>query len=208
VASGSDEAVRAVRASVPPATPFVAHAHKLSLAAVGPAIDLGSAARRVALDAVLWDGRGCLSPGWVLVVDGPRGRASGLAEHLADELDRCATLLPQGPLLAGEHARLHERRAGAAIRPDVLLHTPGDATAWTVVVEPGPGRPEPGSLRFVPIVPVSGLDEIARFSARPRPHPPQSDTPASGWTAGRSSARSPAVAARGSVRSAACSCLR
>jgi hypothetical protein len=157
VASGSDEAVRAVRAAVPPATPFVAHAHKLSLAAVGPAIDLGSAARRVALDAALWDGRGCLSPAWVLVVDGPRGRAAGLAEH-------------QGSLLPGEHARLHERRAAAAIRAGALLHTPGDATAWTVVVEPGPGRPEPGALRFVPIVPVSGLDEIARFCAQLRPH--------------------------------------
>jgi hypothetical protein len=170
VASGSDEAVCAVRAAVPPATPFVAHAHKLSVAAVGPAIDLDSAARRLALDAALWDGRGCLSPAWVLAVDGTRGRAAGLAERLADELDRCATSLPQGPLLPAEHARLREQRASAAIRPGTLLHTPGDTTAWTVVVEPGPGRPEPGALRFVPIVPVSGLDEIARFCAQLKPH--------------------------------------
>lgn len=170
VAAGSDESVRAVRAAVPPATPFVGHAHKLSLAAIGPAIDLDSAARSAALDAALWDGRGCLSPAWMLVVDGTRGRAAAFAERLADELDRFATLLPQGPLLPAEHARLRERRAGAAVRPEVRLHTPGDTTAWTVVVDPGPGRPEPGALRFVPVVPVSGAEEVARFCAQLAPH--------------------------------------
>jgi len=170
VATGSDETVRALRAAVPPMTPFVAHPHKLSLAAIGPAIDLGSAARRVALDAALWDGRGCLSPAWVLVIDGTRGRAAGLAEHLADELDRLATLLPQGPLLPAEHSRLRERRAAAAMRSDARLHTPGDTTEWTVVVDPGPGRPEPGALRFVPVIPVSDVASIARFCARLAPH--------------------------------------
>jgi hypothetical protein len=171
VAAGSDEAVRAVRAQVPPATPFVAHAHKLSVAAVGPAIDVDSAAQRTALDAALWDGRGCLSPAWVLAADAPRGRAAAFAERLADALDRLATLLPQGPLLAGEHARLREQRASAAVRPGVLLHTPGDATtAWTVVLEPGPERPAPGALRFVPVVPVDGVAGVARFCGGLRPH--------------------------------------
>jgi len=175
VASGSDEAVRAVRNRVPPATPFVAHAHKLSIAAIGPAIDVESAARRAAFDAVLWDGRGCLSPAWVLAVGGasqrgPRSRAAALAECIADELDRYAGLLPQGPLLPAEHARLREQRAAAAVRPGVLLHTPGDATAWTVVLDPGPGRPAPGALRHVPVVPVDGVEAIARFCAELRPH--------------------------------------
>jgi hypothetical protein len=175
VAAGSDETVRALRERVPPATPFVAHAHKLSVAAIGPAIDVESAARRAAFDAVLWDGRGCLSPAWVLAAAGPsqrgpRGRAAALAECIADELDRFSSLLPQGPLLPFEHARLREQRAAAAVRPGVLLHTPGDATAWTVVLDPGPGRPAPGALRHVPVVAVDGVEAVARFCAELRPH--------------------------------------
>jgi hypothetical protein len=170
VAAGSDAAVRAVRDAVPPATPFVAHAHKLSLAAVGHAIQLEAAAQRAARDAALWDGRGCLSPAWVLAVDAPRGRAAAFAEQLADALDRQASLLPSGTLLPAEHALLHERRAAAAVRPGVLLHTPGDATAWTVVLDPGPQRPAPGALRFVPVVPVDGVEGVARFCTGLRPH--------------------------------------
>jgi hypothetical protein len=140
------------------------------VAAIGPAIDIESAAQRAALDASLWDGRGCLSPAWVLAAGGPLERAALLAERLADALDRHATLLPQGPLLAGEHARLREQRAAAAVRPGVLLHTPGDGTAWTVVLEPGPERPAPGALRFVPVVPVDGVEGVVRFCAALRPH--------------------------------------
>jgi hypothetical protein len=170
VALGSDEAVCAVRAAVPPATPFVAHAHKLSVAAVGPAQSVESAAQRAAFDAALWDGRGCLSPAWVLAADAPRGRAAALAERLADALDQLASRLPQGALLPAEHAQLRELRAAAAVRPGVMLHTPGDATAWTVVLEPGPERPPPGTLRFVPVVPVDGIEGVIRFCAQLRPH--------------------------------------
>lgn len=124
----------------------------------------------MALDLALYDGRGCLSPSWVLVEDVPRGRAAAAARALATELDRLSEALPRGRADAAEESRIHEIRALAAMRDGVELHVPGKHTAWSVILEPQGVRPDPGMLRTVPVVPLSGGDELVKWCAGLAPH--------------------------------------
>lgn len=162
VAHGSDATIAAIRVRVG-ARPFLGYGHKLSLAAVGPAVEPLVAARRLALDAALWDGRGCLSPSWALCVDSPRGRAAELARALASALEELEEELPRGRLDTAEAAELVELRARAAVREGTRLEMAAGASTWTVALESGDVRPPPGIFRFVSIVPVPDLESLGGF---------------------------------------------
>jgi hypothetical protein len=102
VASGHDATLAALAPRM--RAPFVAHGTRTSVAAVGrdaPA----EAAERLALDAALYDQRGCLSPREVWV----EGDTDGFAARLAAALRALATDLPPGP--AGLAERAAERIA-------------------------------------------------------------------------------------------------
>ena len=170
VAHGSDETIAAIRARVPPQRVFVGHGHKLSLAAVGPDVEIETAAPAVAIDIALYDGRGCLSPAYVGVVDRPPGRAAAFGRALAAELEQLAGELPRGPLHASEEAALREVRARAAVREGVRLELPAGGTEWTLILEPAGSRPAPGWLRCVPLVPVSDAAELRDWCGRLAPH--------------------------------------
>ena len=165
VAHGSDATIAAIRARVGTARPFLGYGHKLSLAAVGPAVEPLIAARRLALDAALWDGRGCLSPSWAVAVDSPRGRAAELARALASALEELEEELPRGRLDAAEAAELVELRARAAVREGTRLEMAAGASTWTVALESGDVRPPPGIFRFVSVVPVPDLESLGGFCA-------------------------------------------
>ena len=196
MASGSDASVRAVREQVPPATPFVAYAHKLSLAAIGPGAEPGAAARRVALDVALWDGRGCLSPAWVLVRDSGGAEAAAFAERLASRLEELADALPRGTLDAAEHLRLREWRAVAAARGDAVLH-PGDRSPeWGVSLTPAGELPPAGALRFARVVPFEGCEDLVALCRKLSPH--LSSIGYAGWPAGLDEPRAALEAGGGS----------
>ncbi len=131
VAHGSDATIALLRARVGPGRPFIGYGHKLSLAAIGPAIEPLVAARRLALDVALWDGRGCLSPAWALVSDSPRGRAAELAHALAVALEEIDETLPRGALEAAESADLLELRARAAVREGTRLELAAATGDWS-----------------------------------------------------------------------------
>lgn len=170
VAHGSDETIAAIRARVGPARPFLGYGHKVSLAAIGAAVDPGLAAQRLARDVALWDGRGCLSPAWALVRDSPRGRAAELARALAAALEEIEDELPRGRLDAAEAAELLELRARAAVREGTRLEMAAGASIWTVALEAGDQRPPPGMFRFLSIVPYTDDAALARFCAGLAPH--------------------------------------
>ena len=170
VAHGADETIAAIRARVPPQRVFVGHGHKLSLAAVGPAVEIDSAAQAVAIDIALYDGRGCLSPAYVGVVDRPAGRAAAFSRALANELEQLASKLPRGPLLTSEEVALREMRARAAVREGVRLELPEHGSEWTVILEPAGSRPAPGWLRCLPVVPLSDACELEDWCGRLAPH--------------------------------------
>ena len=69
----------------------------------------------MALDAALYDGRGCLSPARVLVAGGDSGRARDFASALAGALADLEQTLPPGVLQAAEALALRELRARVAM---------------------------------------------------------------------------------------------
>ena len=209
VAHGSDATIAAIRARVGPHRPFLGYGHKLSLAAVGPAVDPLIAARKLALDVALWDGRGCLSPSWVLALDAPRGRAAEVARAFAAALEEIEEDLPRGALDAGEAADLLELRARAAVREGTRLEMAAGASTWTVALESGEVRPPPGIFRFLSVVPCT-----RRRGARRVPRPARAAallrrSRGLRLRAHRGSRCWPRRRARrGCVRSGACSCRR
>lgn len=89
--------------------------HRVSAAIVprgGMAIP--EAARRLAVDVVLWDQEGCLSP-HVALVEGS-DRAASLAEAVASELDRLAGALPRGPMDVPRKAAIRRALSQAETR--------------------------------------------------------------------------------------------
>jgi len=170
VAHGSDSTIATLRARVGAARPFVGYGHKLSVAALGPAIEPLVAARRLALDVGLWDGRGCLSPAWALVVDSPRGRAAELARSLASAFEELEDELPRGSLDPAEASDLVELRARAAVREGTRLEMAAGASTWTVALEASEVRPPPGTFRFLSIVPVPDVESLGAFLAPLGPH--------------------------------------
>lgn len=162
VAYGSDETIAELRARARGRL-FVGYGHKLSAAAIGPGADLAAAAARVALDACLWDGRGCLSPAWIWV-DGA-ARAAEFADALAAELERASRVLPRGSLSDSEQVALRERRASEALACERALLS--DATTeWGVFL----GGRSPGSLRNLPVIAIDGADDLAARCAALVPH--------------------------------------
>ncbi len=170
VAYGRDETLESVRSRVPAARIFVGYGHRISVAAVGREADLVSAAEQVAHDVSLYDGRGCLSPAYVLVDDAPRGRARALAEALAEALEYLRGKLPRGRLQPGEEAALHELRATHAMSEATRVWLSRDGTDWGVLLGLESIRPPPGLLRNVPVVPVTGSQGLARWCAGLAPH--------------------------------------
>jgi len=170
VAHGSDETIAVIRARVPAQRIFVGHGHKLSLAVIGREVELDAAAQAAALDIALYDGRGCLSPAYLLVLDQPRGRATLFARALARALARLASELPRGHLTQSEQLALRELRARAALRAGVELEMSAQGTDWTVILEAAGSRPPPGLLRCVPVIPLADASELERWCGELAPH--------------------------------------
>ncbi|HXV36750.1 MAG TPA: acyl-CoA reductase, partial [Myxococcota bacterium] len=100
-ATGSDEAIAALRARAGPARHFVADGHRFSVAAVAPPdgaqlrVEL---AQRLAVDVALWDQLGCLSPIEVFAVDRDASFAIALGEALAGALAHAEKIWPRGSI--------------------------------------------------------------------------------------------------------------
>lgn len=164
ISYGSDESVAAVRKLAGDASTFVGYGHKVSLAWIDADADLAAAARELAVDLALWDGRGCLSPGWALVQDDGAGdRLRAFADELERAMARIEWEFPRGSLLGEEELAVREFRARVAARGEAELRMPPDSTAWTIALQPADTECPPGSLRTIPLVPVADLDAAVRW---------------------------------------------
>jgi len=143
-ATGSDEALAAIRARLPVKTRFLGYGHRVSFGFVAHEVLSGSYARqivsRAADDVVAWNQLGCLSPHVIYVQTGGEVSPEKFAELLADELERREQTEPRGDLPA-EHAAAIASRRGiyevrAAHSPETTQHwCSRNSTAWTVVYE-------------------------------------------------------------------------
>jgi hypothetical protein len=135
-AYGRDETMAALRSSLAPGVLFWPHGAGVGVAAIGAGAGR-AAAWRLALDAVAFDQRGCLSPR-VALFEGDEGAGLAFAGELARALGALAGRVPPGEVGAGE---LASRRAYA------------DAMAVAGEVYEGPGHlvgfdPAPRALAF------------------------------------------------------------
>lgn len=173
VATGGDATIGSLAARVVPPRRFVGHAHRTSVAVVGPEALSGEAlvetARDLALDVALWDQLGCLSPVSVYTIGEPG--ADAMAEALSESLARISVRLPRGRVSKAAEAAIAQARSEAEMRAAagsrVSLHAGDDHT----VVREADARPRPMPLhRFVRVVPVAGAGDLPSALSPFGPH--------------------------------------
>jgi hypothetical protein len=167
-ATGSDEALAAIRSRLPMHTRFLGYGQRVSFGFVAREVLAGSHLRRVAArvadDVVAWNQLGCLSPHVIYVQSRGEILPEKFAELLADELEQREQTEPRGEL-AAEHAAAIVSRRGfyevrAAHSPDTQMWHSKNSTAWTVVFE-ADARFQMSCLnRFVYVKGVKDLPEL------------------------------------------------
>ena len=167
-ATGSDEALAAIRHHVPARTRFLDYGHRLSFGYVaGDALSSFQARKtvaRAAADIVAWNQLGCLSPHVIYVEHGGAVAAEQFAEMLAEELAKREEAEPRGEVTTETSATIASRRAFYEVRaahsPDTRFWRSENSTAWTVVYE-ADARFQPSCLnRFIYVKGASDLKTV------------------------------------------------
>jgi hypothetical protein len=170
-ATGSDEALAAIRARLPAKTRFLGYGHRVSFGFVDSAVLYGSNTRQIishaADDVVAWNQLGCLSPHVIYVESGGKVLPDQFAELLADELERREQTEPRGELAVEHAAVIASRRAFYQVRAaaraegaETLMWHSRNSTAWTVVYETDPRFQLSCLNRFVYVKGVKDLQEM------------------------------------------------
>lgn len=167
VVMGSDATVEAVRAVVGPETRLLGFGHRFSMAWVGgghPAPDplvpdgFDDPWGRVAADAALHDGRGCLSP--VVVCTSLPGREA--IEGLCEAMERAERRWPAAPPSDAEAAAIRARGALAQVTGRAV-----QGEGWAVhALPPSLARPTamPRALALIRVPsPADAVDALAPF---------------------------------------------
>ena len=166
-ATGSDEALAAIRQRLPARVRFLGYGHRVSFAFVARAMlsdaNARKTAERAAADVAAWNQLGCLSPHVVYVEKAGGVPPERFAEMLAEELARREETEPRGQLPAETAAAIASRRSlyevRAAHSPDTLHWCSKDSTAWTVVYEADPRFQLSCLNRFIYVKGVGSLAE-------------------------------------------------
>jgi hypothetical protein len=145
-ATGSDEALAAIRHRLPATVRFVGYGHRVSFGYVASgalsAFGAKKVAARAAADVVAWNQLGCLSPHVIYVEHGGGVAAEHFAEMLAEDLAQREETEPRGELPVETAATIASRRAFYEVRaahsPDTRYWRSENSTAWTVVYESDP----------------------------------------------------------------------
>jgi hypothetical protein len=177
-ATGSDDAVAAIREQVPVSRRFVGYGHKVSFAyltaeALSPE-QLDSLVKDVATDVCAWNQLGCLSPQVVYVEGGGQVTAEIFAGRLAAALADAEDLRPRGRIPKADAASIRSRRSFYEVRAanlaDTRLWHSKDSTAWTVICDADP-RFQPSCLnRFVHVKGVGNLEAVLQGADMVRRH--------------------------------------
>jgi Acyl-CoA reductase (LuxC) len=166
-ATGSDEAVKAIRATTTrfgsDAARFIGYGHRVSVGMIGREAldDLTRVTRNAALDVAMYDQLGCLSPHVYYVETGGSHFPRQFAKSLGQELARLEVHLPRGPIDTSTSARLHQMRSVAEIRQsdgeDVIVFGSDTGTLWTVIYEADPTFVLSPLYRTVRVKPIDDL---------------------------------------------------
>ncbi len=180
IATGSDEAVSAVRLAAadhqPASARFIGYGHRISLGLIGREAldDIKSIARNAALDVVMYDQQGCLSPHLFYVETGGAHFPRQFAKALGLELARLEKELPRGPVDTPTAARLHQIRSVAEIKQadgeEVIVFGSETGTLWTVIYETDPAFVLSPLYRTVRVKPINDLLQIIPLLEYWRPY--------------------------------------
>jgi len=137
---GGDDAVRAIGAHVPLATPFLGYGDRLSIGFTN-ASPSRDAIAGFADDVLLYDQRGCLSLRELWVT----GEPAAVAERLADRLRGCPPRPPLGAL-EDRIRRFHDLAvmAGAVVHAEWSPASEGRLLSWCVAIDPADTSLPPG----------------------------------------------------------------
>ncbi|HEV2737122.1 MAG TPA: acyl-CoA reductase [Candidatus Elarobacter sp.] len=167
VAFGRDETLRAIRARCGSDTRFAGFGHRASIGRLtrdeAAALD-DALAERIARDALLYDGEGCLSL-HALFVHAGAAELARIAPVLAAAFERVAVEFPSGVRSAARTAAVAAYCNLAAFRAAGgrgAVVRAGDAA---LIVDPPRGEAPPFLPRVLPLFGVDGDDAIAAYAA-------------------------------------------
>jgi acyl-CoA reductase LuxC len=165
VAFGRDETLGTIRARCAPEARFVAFGHRASVGRLTrndlAALDAATA-ERIARDALLYDGEGCLSL-HALFVEADGEALERVAATIADACKRVAVEFPSGPRSAQRAAAVFAYRNLAAFRAAGGRGAVLRAADVTVVVDPPRDESPPFLPRTLPLIPVDGDDAVVGY---------------------------------------------
>jgi len=156
VAYGSDDTIASL-AKMRGGLPFVGYGHRVSFGVVMPDANLKDAADGFALDTLLFDQGGCLSPQSIFVI-GDSGRAADFAQVLAKSLRARQSTLPPPPRDEGIAVAI--RRARALARMDGCRLWEDEATTWTVVLRRTPEFAPSPTHGVISVQPLSTWERL------------------------------------------------
>ncbi len=149
---GSDATVENIRALTPRDKRFVGYGHRFSIGVVGTGADYAAAARGTALDMLIFDQQGCLSP-QIIFVEGESDDAARFAAALRQELNRVRGQFPARS--AATVAKLREASMMARFQPGAAVSHDLDF-AWLVATAPSIAAPSFGLPGYIAVAPIGG----------------------------------------------------
>ena len=165
VAFGGDDALRAVRVRCGAETRFVAFGHRAGIGVLrrddAATLDVATA-ERIARDALLYDGEGCLSL-HALFVNAEGDALARVVALLATACERVAVEFPGGDRAPQRTARVARYRDAAAFRAASGRGAVMRAADAVLVVDPPRDDAPPFLPRVLPVIPVAGDDDVAAY---------------------------------------------
>jgi len=167
-ATGSDEALSAIRSQLPAKARFLGYGQRVSFGFVTREVLREETVAKVVADAaddvIAWDQNGCLSPHVIYVEERGVVESDKFAELLAVELAKREATEPRGKLSVEEAAGVASRRemyaALTAHRGDIKYWSSHESTAWTVVFEHDTRFQFSCLNRFIYLKPVPDVAEV------------------------------------------------
>jgi Acyl-CoA reductase (LuxC) len=175
VAFGRDETLLAIRARCGAGTRFVPFGHRVSVGrlthreidALNGGAPAGGLGERIARDALLYDGEGCLSL-HALFVEADGDGLAGTAAALAAAFEHAAVEFPGGTRSPRHVAEVSSYRSLAAFRAAGGRGSVFRAADATLIVDPPRDEPPPLLPRVLPLIAVRNDDEVAEYCAAQR----------------------------------------
>ncbi|HEX3549511.1 MAG TPA: acyl-CoA reductase [Candidatus Elarobacter sp.] len=170
VAFGREDALRAIRDRCGAETRFVPFGHRAGIGVLSrdaaASLDAGTA-ERIARDALLYDGEGCLSL-HALFVEAAGDELARVASVLSAAFERVSVEFPAGAGSPERTARVAQYRDVAAFRAAGGRGAVFRAAGAVLVVDPPASDPPPFLPRVLPVMPVAGDDDVVAYVAAHR----------------------------------------